>query len=423
MMSKHVLVGAIALLMGSDLPMPIVPLRPVAAWPAGPLETRLAFKTPIDPKLLPELVGATIRFVEPPSVPDAREGTLNIAATRLADANRTLILLTDPHPRVARYRFASRHFQLEYDLSGVEGSWTNLENELVWSGWFPSLALGAELVTLAENSVEHQRGLRALENPGVLSLRTLIELPKGKNIVQLSASRPFEATLGSESATAKNQEGTHVARLMVESAGESVDLAMIVKTGPGPKALSILATIEGADSGGINLPLNAKRLSLPWAPTPPVATSNEPDGIKLDGGDPKRGEEIFFGNEAKCSTCHKVNSKGNEVGPDLSEIGTHDKAWIHRNIVAPSASIHPDYVSYTVARKSGQVAMGVVKSAGAVNLKVLDTSAGTTIVPRDDVEELRPSASSIMPVGLLGAIGDDRTRDLLAYLATLGHKK
>ena len=60
--------------------------------------------------------------------------------------------------------------------------------------------------------------------------------------------------------------------------------------------------------------------------------------------------------------------------------------------------------------------MGVVRAEGADSLKVGDIEGKQTLLPRAEVEEIRPSASSIMPVGLLAAIGEERTRDLLAYL-------
>ena len=104
------------------------------------------------------------------------------------------------------------------------------------------------------------------------------------------------------------------------------------------------------------------------------------------------------------------------IGPDLSNLAGRDRAWVYQNIIEPSASIHPEYVSHTVALKDGRVAMGVVRAEGEGALKVSDIDAKQTVIPRADVEEIRPSASSIMPVGLLGAIGEERTRDLLAYL-------
>ena len=64
----------------------------------------------------------------------------------------------------------------------------------------------------------------------------------------------------------------------------------------------------------------------------------------------------------------------------------------------------------------GRVAVGVVKAEGAEEIKVLDTNAKATVYGRDEVERIEPSRTSIMPVGLAGAIGEQGMRDLVAYL-------
>ena len=62
--------------------------------------------------------------------------------------------------------------------------------------------------------------------------------------------------------------------------------------------------------------------------------------------------------------------------------------------------------------------MGIVRAEGADKIRVGSLDAQYTTYSRDEVEELRPSNTSIMPVGLLGALGDDKTRDLLAFLTS-----
>ncbi len=58
-------------------------------------------------------------------------GTLRIAAARLEDAGRTMVLTTDPHPRAATYRLdleiepGAASVPVAYDLSGVEVTWTD----------------------------------------------------------------------------------------------------------------------------------------------------------------------------------------------------------------------------------------------------------------------------------------------------------
>ena len=157
---------------------------------------------------------------------------------------------------------------------------------------------------------------------------------------------------------------------------------------------------------------------LPWAP--PSLLPSPPSAVPaefLTGGDPARGEAVFNSDAAKCSACHKVKGKGGVIGPDLSNLAGRDRTWIYQNIAEPSASIHPEYVTHTVALKDGRIAMGVVRAEGADTLKVGDIEGKQTVFPRAEVEEIRPSATSIMPVGLLGAIGEERARDLLAYLS------
>jgi putative heme-binding domain-containing protein len=164
------------------------------------------------------------------------------------------------------------------------------------------------------------------------------------------------------------------------------------------------------------LPLDAFR--LPWAPPAPPPSSAEPEAAPaLAGGDPARGEAIFFGDQAKCSTCHRIDGQGADVGPDLSNLREKSLASVARDIAEPSATIHPDYVPYTVSLHDGRVLAGIVRSDGPDALRVIDTNAQETRVTRAEIEEIRPTATSIMPVGLGGAIGEQALKDLLAYLA------
>ena len=71
---------------------------------------------------------------------------------------------------------------------------------------------------------------------------------------------------------------------------------------------------------------------------------------------------------------------------------------------------------YTVALKDGRVLVGTVRAEGADAVKLNDTEAKSVVVKRSEVEEFRPSATSIMPVGLAGVIGEAGLRDLIAYL-------
>ena len=89
---------------------------------------------------------------------------------------------------------------------------------------------------------------------------------------------------------------------------------------------------------------------------------------------------------------------------------------VYQSIAAPSAEIAPDYVPFTVAARDGRVLAGLVKAEGADSIRVTDTNAKSSILRRDEIDQIRPSATSIMPVGLAAAIGQSGLRDLMAYL-------
>ena len=94
--------------------------QPVAVWPSGVMEVRVAFDKPIDSALTNRTDGMSIEFGEYVSAADRFEvlkppyqvvqrqeatprGKLRVVAARLSPDQRTLTLTTDPHPQSVRY--------------------------------------------------------------------------------------------------------------------------------------------------------------------------------------------------------------------------------------------------------------------------------------------------------------------------------
>ncbi len=428
------LAWVLMLLLGAAVRGADGPPRVVAAWAAGPLEARVALDRAADPAMAAGLVGSRIvfgdgvkagdRFVErkagdpPPDGPGSEaRGALRVAAARLVDGGRTIVLATDPHSRDASYAMTLAGNGLAYNLRGVEAAWDSGKDDArpEWAGWWPSLD-SAEVAARLGGWPGFEAARSRLATPGRLVLKTLAAMPKGKVAVKVRASAPFEVGLGNESARSSPDGGGHVAAASAEVEGDGIDLTLTVALdGKAPFALS--ATYRGPTDGA-DRPIAASQCTLPWAPpTPPGLSPSPVPPAMLTGGDPARGAAVFKGDQAKCATCHKVRGEGGEVGPDLTDLVHRDRAWAYRNINEPSASIQPDYVPYTVLLKDGRVLAGIVRAEGADAIRVVDTAAKATVIPKADVEELKPSATSIMPVGLLGPVGEEGTRDLLAYLA------
>jgi putative heme-binding domain-containing protein len=419
-------------------------IRPVAVWPSGPLDVTLAFDRPLDAGRATSYIGRAITYGETPTgepnrpLPTAPSGKLRIVGTRAIDGGRTLVLATDPHPRVARYHLPLSFapggprskglgdVTVPYDLSGVEVIWSagdDPPDRPSWSGWWPQLDL-EETRRLTRGSVPHEAGFARLSRPGRLTLSALMRLPLGKHSVRIASSGPIdEAALGDAQAAGSppaSRDGDHHAVLEFESRGEPLFFTATVRTGPNvrPFSVRVVGRLQGETA---DAPIARERLILPWAPmvadaaaTPPVAI---PD---LSGGDPVRGKALFAGDQARCAQCHAFRGQGGKVGPDLTDVGRKGRAEIYRSIALPSAVIEPDYTSYTIAAKAGQIAVGVVRAEGPDAIKVTDTNARETVIHRDQIQEIRPSATSIMPPGMAAALGDAAVRDIIAYLTSAG---
>jgi len=415
------------------------PPRVIEAWAADPFEARVAFDRPVSPALAGAVVGRTIAFdesrtrktalVSGKTVSADARGTLKVTAARLDDGGRTLVMTTDPHPRAGTYTLelpplgAGGPTRVEYDLTGVEVAWDDgTENARpAWTGWWPSLD-PADVRKAVAGAAGPERGLALLEKPGRLSLTTLVTLPRGRVTLGVVSSSPADATLGGEEPTSRveNAAKLKLPRFVTESTGEPTLLTLVVtrRAGDPPAAFGVELTQAGDSASKPVAPVGRDRLSLPWAPPTPASPPPPENVPDLTGGDPRKGLVVFAGNEAKCANCHKARGQGGNVGPDLDNQVGRDRKDVYRDIYEPSARIHPDYVPYTLALKDGRVVVGTVRAEGADAVRVTDTEARSVVIPRKEIEEFRPSATSIMPVGLVGAIGEERLRDLIAFLTT-----
>lgn len=134
-----------------------------------------------------------------------------------------------------------------------------------------------------------------------------------------------------------------------------------------------------------------------------------------------RGREVFFraGSNA-CGACHRVQGRGNWVGPDLSTIGTkYGRDELLRSILNPSSAIGYNFRSLVVSLDDGRVLTGLPVEDSPDRL-VLKTAEGQRVTLRpDQVDGRKSSDVSLMPEGLAETMTDQELADLLSFLATL----
>lgn len=135
------------------------------------------------------------------------------------------------------------------------------------------------------------------------------------------------------------------------------------------------------------------------------------------GGDAAKGEEVFFGQRAACSACHRVAARGEKIGPELSKIGeVRNRRDLLEAIVFPSATLARGYESVSAVTKDGQTHSGLLSRETAAAIFLRTTERAEIRLDRADLEEIVPSTASIMPQGLEKALSPRELADVLAFL-------
>jgi putative membrane-bound dehydrogenase-like protein len=125
-----------------------------------------------------------------------------------------------------------------------------------------------------------------------------------------------------------------------------------------------------------------------------------------------RGKAIF---EKNCAACHRLDSVGTIVGPDISDsrVQAFDKLLV--SILDPNRSIDANYFRYLARTEDGKVIEGVMKDSNASTI-TLQNQNGSTILERSMIEELKSSGTSLMPEGIEAQIPASDMADLLWYI-------
>ena len=134
-------------------------------------------------------------------------------------------------------------------------------------------------------------------------------------------------------------------------------------------------------------------------------------------GDAVRGGEIFA---STCTRCHRVNSDGGRLGPDLSRIAAiRSRDMLIRSIRDPSAAVAAGYRGVTLVTQDGQRVRGVVKSEDAFSIQILDTRERLQGYLKADLQEVIREDRSLMRQFGPDRLSEDELDDVVQYLGTL----
>ncbi|HEX5052736.1 MAG TPA: PVC-type heme-binding CxxCH protein [Planctomycetota bacterium] len=137
-----------------------------------------------------------------------------------------------------------------------------------------------------------------------------------------------------------------------------------------------------------------------------------------EGGDPKRGREVFFDNEAtRCTRCHTLQGTGGNAGPHLDGIGKKQtRDYLLEALITPSARIAEGFGSTTLDLHDGTMLQGFVTKDQDGAVTIVGLTGEATVVPWDRIAKRTANGTSAMPP-MGGALSKPQLRDLIAFLA------
>jgi cytochrome c oxidase cbb3-type subunit 3 len=134
-------------------------------------------------------------------------------------------------------------------------------------------------------------------------------------------------------------------------------------------------------------------------------------------GDAASGERVF---RANCASCHRVNGRGGQLGPDLSRIGSaRPRAGLSSKIRGSSDVIRPGYEPVTLVTRDGERIRGVRKNEDEFSIQIMDARERLQGYVKANLTAITLDKQSLMPVYGPDRLNDRDLGDLLRYLTSL----
>ncbi len=138
-------------------------------------------------------------------------------------------------------------------------------------------------------------------------------------------------------------------------------------------------------------------------------------------GDAARGAGIFWRPQLGCGSCHSINGKGGDIGPNLSALGTAQPVeFIIGAILEPQKEIKEGYMSTLVTTKDEEEYQGYVVRETSDELVLRDVVRGKVVrLARASIRDQK-QAGSVMPTGLADGLSRSEFCDLARFLSEQG---
>jgi quinoprotein glucose dehydrogenase len=151
-----------------------------------------------------------------------------------------------------------------------------------------------------------------------------------------------------------------------------------------------------------------------------IRSGFDADASALAGppGDTARGQGLFEG-KAACLSCHRVNDKGQDSAPDLTEIGRGRTAVaLQRTLIDPTGSMLPINRPVRAVRRDGSVVKGRRLNEDTYTVQIMSEQGRLVPLVKADLREWSVGTTSSMP-SYKDTLTPGEMTDLVSYLVSL----
>ncbi len=139
-------------------------------------------------------------------------------------------------------------------------------------------------------------------------------------------------------------------------------------------------------------------------------------------GDTARGRALFFdlSGRAACAKCHRLGSRGGDVGPELTEvIAIRTSQGILESILEPSKRIASGYAAVQIQTSTGRSVSGVIIRETADSVWLGTADGGHVALPTRGILQRNRLSTSLMPDSVGKGLSAKDLGDLMAFLESL----
>ena len=152
-----------------------------------------------------------------------------------------------------------------------------------------------------------------------------------------------------------------------------------------------------------------------------LGRSVDPSAILALNGNAEQGRALFHHESGvQCRDCHRIKNQGKAVGPDLDQIGKkYDRRQTLTSILEPSRNVDAKYMQYQCLTNDGQVHTGIIVEKTARHVTLRDAKSDLHKIASEEIDELSPLTTSMMPELLVQDLTAQQLADLVAFLDSL----